>query len=403
MKRSATIKIGIFGAPRSGQAEELARLVEALLAPRGLNARFIANGEPSARWRADAAVIFPQEGRLPDDLLQLAPRRANTPFLLCVADGMDAPAIVKLANSGARFISYPFAAEEIAGACAALLESDSRRGTIIAVIGAKGGVGASFFTAGLAATIASSRPAEAQQAAGGKVCAIDLVPCGDLARYLGASCRYSTADALSRCEELDGEILANMLSRVDLSEGADLFVLGADEVFSTGRAEEAVALLEAAAANFDHVICELPPIEPLLAALAEAETLVLVVDQSLAAVKRARALLDRLRSDEKLGFLKIASVVNRARRRDDNPLLGLFPSPEEIAERLDLKCIALFPEDFPAVARCIAENRLHKPPFAAEFGRAASFVMTGAPEDATARNPKRLGLKRRIKLWSGRR
>lgn len=403
MKRSATIKIGIFGAPRSGQAEELSHMVEALLAARGLSARFIANGEPSARWRADAAVIFPQGGCLPDDLLPLGAHRSHAPFLLCVADGMEAPAIVKLANSGARFINYPFVAEEIAGACAALLESDSRRGTIIAVIGTKGGVGASFFTAGLAATIASSRLAEAEQAAGGKVCAIDLVPCGDLARYLGASCRYSTADALCRCQELDSEVLANMLSRVDLPEGADLFVLGADEAFAMGRAEEVVILLEAAAANFDHVICELPLIEPLLAALAEAETLVLVIDQSLAAVKRARVLLDRLRSDERLGFLRIASIVNRARRRDDNPLLGLFPSPEEIAERLDLKCIALFPEDFPAVARCIAENRLHKPPFAAEFRRAASFVVTGAMEDAAARNPKRLGLKRRIKLWSGRR
>ncbi len=379
-------------------------MVQALLAPRGCSARFIANGDPSARWRADAAVIFPQDGRLPNDLLPLGPHRAHIPFLLCIADGMDAPAIVKLANAGARFINYPFAAEEVAGAFAALLESDSRRrGTIIAVIGTKGGVGASFFTAGLAATIALTRFPEHCEAAARKVCAIDLVPCGDLARYLGADSRYTTADALHRSAELDGEILANILSRVEISEGADLFVLGADEAFSAGRAEEVVVLMQAAAANFDYVVCEFPLIEPLLPALAELETLILVTDQSLAAVKRARSLLDRLRSDEKLGFLKIAAVVNRIRRRDDNPLLGLFPSPEEIAERLDLTCIALFPEDFSAVARCIAENRLHRPPFPNEFRKAAKFVVTGASEDATARNPKRSGPSWRVKLWSGRR
>ncbi len=297
-------------------------------------------------------LLFVELGEEPEMVLQLLERLpAPRPLLLLAGPQDDSRTILRAMRLGAREFLAPDATRDAVHAAVKrlLLEMGERalptpsaRAPVIAVMGAKGGVGATFAACQLAAEL---------RRRGSRVALVDLsLRVGDVALYYDIHPRYTVADLASEHGHLDSAYLHTILE----PHASGVRVLAAPrrpedaDLVGVSHVEGAVAVLRD---DFDWVILDVPRSwdEPSLKALDVADQIFLVTLMDVPTLEHARQHLDLL---QRLGhpLHKIRLVANRytsaspVRNRDFQEFLGRDPD-------------AWLPNDYPTAQACVNEGR----------------------------------------------
>lgn len=217
----------------------------------------------------------------------------------------------------------------------------ARRAPLLAVMGAKGGVGTTFVACQLAAGLAHR---------GGKVALVDgHLRLGDVALYFDLHPRY-TISSLAAAADLDAAYLQTVLA----SHRCGVQVLAAPnrpeeaDAITAAHLDEALALLRA---ENDWVVVDTPREfdERSVHLLDRASAIVVVTTCDVPALNHTRLQLDLL---QRLGHSphRVHVVVNRM---DKNAPV----QEREIAEFLDRKWDVRLPNDYASASACVNEGR----------------------------------------------
>lgn len=213
---------------------------------------------------------------------------------------------------------------------------DVDQGTVLTIVGAKGGVGKTTLATNLAALFA----AEADQS----VVLIDLdTQFGDLAGFLDLDPRYTIVD-LARAA--GAELTAPLLRRALVAHESGAQVLAAPtrpQDWSAITPDAVHNIVQLAAANFDFVILDTPGAFTDLVgvALDEADTVLLITSPERTSARNTSYLLDLLRSDERQATASHVIVNDTKRiaamsaddlaRIVDQPIFAEVPYDEQVS------------------------------------------------------------------------
>ncbi|MGY4643335.1 AAA family ATPase [Cellulomonas sp. URHB0016] len=230
------------------------------------------------------------------------------------AEAMEAGArsVIGRGSSLAEVVSRIEAVAQWVGAARAAVSADlvgGRGGRVIAVAGAKGGVGSSTLALLLARSLTGQ----------GTVGLVDFdLQSGDLAAYLGVHTRRSVVDLVDIAGEMSGRVLLE--TSYDVPGGIRLMSApndGEREEEMTARAARAVVN----ALRFQHGVSVIDVgshlTESTAAVIEEADIVVLVVTPDLPALRGARrtlAMWERLAVRSRSG---VRLVINRQHRRNE--------------------------------------------------------------------------------------
>lgn len=198
---------------------------------------------------------------------------------------------------------------------------------VVAVIGAKGGVGATTVAVNLAEAVAR---------ANGEALLIDLhLNIGDAAVFLGVEPRFTVVEALENTHRLDAAFLKGLLIR--MKSGLDF--LGASTRIVQGSVDphRVRTLLEFASTYSSCVVLDVPRQDfALLESLDSATSIFVVVNQELPTVRAAQSLVRSLqqRYGERVGV-----IVNRS---DKNSEISL----DDIAKTVTVPIRHVLPNDY---------------------------------------------------------
>ena len=335
--------------PERERGDSLGRRIEAL----GARLQSVASDAAELRdgvlgSRPDALVA--DLGPSPDvALAALEALPEPRPALLVCGPTDDNHVVLRAMRLGAREFLVP---EPDASALQAALERVLRKAApspgaptqapVIALLGAKGGVGTTFVACQLTVTL---------QALGGRTALFDLAaPPGDAALHLDLQPSYGLAGAARETEALDATFLrtllcshpsgAQMLAATQRAEDAELL--------RAASVERAIALLRA---DFDWVVIDLGRgwSEGSVRALDFASQVLLLTQADVPALANARSQLDLL---ERLGVApeRVHVVENRHGRAE--------AIPERDATRFLGRPIEVRLPDDPAAAASANEGRM---------------------------------------------
>jgi len=205
------------------------------------------------------------------------------------------------------------------------------RGQILAVCGAKGGVGQSVIAANFAIALGDTTKK--------RVALLDAnIQSGDIAALLELNPQYGLCDLLPRADDLDTDLLEAVLVR----HSSGIRVIAAKTGFETIEAVEAAPLkkiLLALRETLDYLIVDCSPLPGrcALATLEAADRTLLVTTAEVTSVRRAQAFMEHVQSlglSPDLFFM----VLNRYGRNDD-------VTAREIEEALRHKFSAVVSDD----------------------------------------------------------
>jgi pilus assembly protein CpaE len=282
-------------------------------------------------------------------------------------------------QAGAReFLRYPFSADEISEAMTRatvrrpMMASMARQaGKLLAVMGAKGGSGATMLACNLAVALAQ-QPDQ-------KTVLIDLdLPLGDAALNLGVSAEFSTMDALEAADRLDGQFLSKLLVRH--SSGVSL--LAAPGTFVPYHAEDwpIERLIEVARQEFDNVVLDMGSKLDLMntTAYRKADTVYLVTQAGIPELRNSNRLISHFFSGP---TPRLEIVINRYESR----MLGV--SEEHITKALTRQAQWKIPNDYASVRKMQIEATplvLEDSPIARQV-RKIALEITGVEAAAAAK------------------
>jgi pilus assembly protein CpaE len=181
-------------------------------------------------------------------------------------------------------------------------------GRVFAVVGAKGGVGATTVAVNVATTLGSAGKPD-------RTLLMDLHQTGgDAAVFLGVEPRFSILDAQENIHRLDLVFLKGLVTKVaphvDLLASSDRSVADRVDV-STIR-----AVIDTVASGYRFTVLDIPRADgAVLDALDRVSTIVVVANQELPTVKSASRLAVSLR--QRYGRDKVMVVLSRSDRRAD--------------------------------------------------------------------------------------
>lgn len=218
----------------------------------------------------------------------------------------------------------------------------SRRCSLIALIGSKGGVGTTFAACQLAAALARQ---------GGRTALVDgHFRQGDVALYLDLSPRYDLASLATRDEPIDSTYLHTAM----VSHSSGVSVLAAPKSLEDAEAVDlacidgVIGLLQS---EFDWVVWDTPYDfdERSLRVLDQASPIVLVTTPDLAALNRMRIQLDVLARLGRSGD-DVRIVLNRSESTAS-------VSTRDAREFLKRPVDARIPNDYRRASACVNEGR----------------------------------------------
>lgn len=246
---------------------------------------------------------------------QVRTARAGLPLIVALEDAGLSLVRTLVRQGVADVVSLPFDREELISRILDVSAADASSGDghlapMIAVVGGANGCGATTALTHLAAALAHDGAGER------KCCVIDLdLQFGDVGAYLGESPALSVVDLLEAGDRLDAEFMRSAAK--DTAHGfAIIAAPHAIAPLESVDIDQLLKLLEIARREYDLVLLDMPANWTnwtLSAALASTEIL-LMTDQSLGGLRRARRMLDMFGAVG-VGRNRVRLVVNRVEKR----------------------------------------------------------------------------------------
>lgn len=265
-------------------------------------------------------LVLQVDPTVPASMARVERVRALRPTLpqIVALESADVRLVRTLLREGvADVVALPLSPEELLQAAIAVVEvraarDGSRAGVapLVAVCRALGGGGATTLVTHLAATLADSGAAEPN------VCLFDLdIQFGRVAEVLGLSPKRSLTDLLEAGARLDEAVFKSVVA--SHSSGVAVIAAPQDivplESLDTEQLRRSITL---ARREYDFVLADMPSnlTNWSLSMLAEADSIVMLVEQNLASLRQAKRRLDLFESvgiDSRI----VSVVVNRVERR----------------------------------------------------------------------------------------
>jgi len=270
-------------------------------------------------------------------------RQHTTTGVIIIAKSFDPDLILSVLRAGANeCVAEPISQGEMDAAITRVVarQPAAAASQAFAIIGVKGGVGATSLAVNVATALARVATASALL--------IDLhVARGEAALYLGVEPRFTIADALDNIHKLDEAFFRSLVVRAP----ARLDLLASPDGIGASRLDAARVrtLLEFTSKHFEFTVVDVPRTEPgALDALDGMKSIVVVTTQELAAVRSATAMVKRLRP--RYGKERVLVVMNR---RDKNSDI----SHEDIVQALGAPVAHEFPSDCGATTDALNKGR----------------------------------------------
>lgn len=266
--------------------------------------------------------------------------------LIALADRADSQAILAAMRVGYKeFVVLPQDADrlrEVVKAAANAADEDEDKGTLIAMIGAKGGVGTSVLTTNLCTELAAIHT----------VLCIDFdFGMGDVASLLDLKVRDTLADLAPRADRLDERQLTASVA-VHKSKVHVLPVPENMNMIGEASGEELYQILNVAAKGYHYVFvdCGTHLDEAVTLACQAADTIVLITTPDITAVRDALRKIRMLQAVD-VQKSRIRLVVNRWYK-------GAYVSLEDIKENLGIAVSATVADDPRTVEQAVNEGKL---------------------------------------------
>lgn len=273
------------------------------LPPEGLHAL----AEASAPQPALVILDCRERGPLPPVLTALKRAHPATGVLLIVTQLEPALMLEAMRAGVNELLTVPIVAPELHAAVLRLTGSLAAvpNGEVFAVIGARGGVGATTVAVNLAAALAKHTTEP--------TLLVDLnVAYGDAAVFLDADPRFSVVDALENVQRLDPAFFNGLVIRT--AAGLDLLAASTRPVTAPIDAPRLRALLEFVSRTYRFAVLDVPRADAAaLDALDSAARIILVANQELSTVRSAARIAAGLR--QRYGDARLGLVLTRTDRR----------------------------------------------------------------------------------------
>jgi pilus assembly protein CpaE len=244
-----------------------------------------------------------ERSSIPAELAEVKRQHPSTGILVVLAR-LDGGLILEAMRAGAsECVAEPISQDELERAFAriAAQRPAPRRGDVFAVIGAKGGVGATTVAVNVASMLNKLRPSS--------TLLMDLhLTYGDAATFLGVEPRFSTLDALENMHRMDAAFLRSLVTP---TKSALHLLASSDHAVHTpvdvGRMR---SLIELAATEFPYVVLDVPRSDAVaLDSLETAGMLVVVANQEVATVRSAARMAGAL--EQRYGRERVSVVITR--------------------------------------------------------------------------------------------
>jgi pilus assembly protein CpaE len=214
-------------------------------------------------------------------------------------------------------------------------------GRIFAIVGAKGGVGATTVAVNTASVLgAAAKPDRALL--------MDLHQAGgDAAVFLGVEPRFSILDALENTHRLDLVFLKSLVTQV--APHVDLLASSERTVSGGVDASTIRTVIDAATSAYRFTVLDVPRSDSaVLDALDRVHTIVVVANQELATIKSTSRLAASLR--QRYGRDKVTVVLSRSDRRAD---IG----HADVERVLGVPVAHTFPSDYRTALQALNKGR----------------------------------------------
>jgi pilus assembly protein CpaE len=274
-----------------------------------------------------------------------------------ICSSLDPALMLEAMRAGVNeCVPEPVTQESVESAISRLLQQAAPTGgSVFAVIGAKGGVGATTIAVNLSQALAQGST---------EVLLIDLnLSSGDTGTFFAAEPRFTVLEALENTHRLDEVFFRSLVVRT--SSSLDLLPVSPRTAPTTAPLDlqRVRTLVDFAARYYRYVVLDVPRAESALVdALDAATAIFVVVNQELPTVRNAQGLVARLR--QRYGGERIGILINRADRQSEI-------APEDIQKALSTRILYSFPSDY---RQAIASLNKGQPVAKSNRGRlAASF------------------------------
>lgn len=257
-------------------------------------------------------------------------RRYPTLGIAIIASVLDSALMLESMRAGvSEAIPEPLTTEAIQTALGRVIvhEAAPVQSRVYAIVGAKGGVGATTIAVNLAAALARVLD---------DALLVDLnFAAGDAAVFLGVEPRFTIAEALENTHRLDEAFLRSLVVR----SRAGLDLLGSSARVAPGSidADRLRALLDFLRRYYHALVLDVPRLDSaLLASLESATAIFVVVNHELPTLRSAHRLVASLK--QRYGD-RVSVVVNRSDRSAE---IGL----DDIEKTVGVKIRHIFPNDY---------------------------------------------------------
>lgn len=298
--------------------------------------------QASARQPDAIVVEHDERAPIPPALLQIRRQHPTTGILL-VLPRLDPALMLEAMRSGVNeCLAEPITETELRAALEriAYKPQTSTRGDVFAVVGAKGGVGATTVAVNLATMLAKIKPSGALL--------IDMfLTYGDAGVFLGADSRFSIADALENLHRMDSAFLRTLITTT--RSGVSLIASSERQLGFPVEAAQLRGLINLAADEFPYVVLDIPRADTAaLDALDRANTIVIVANQELATVRSAGRMAASL--GQRYGKERVSVVITRY---DERAEIG-----QQDVERVVGRPVAhILPNNYPITVASLNKGR----------------------------------------------
>jgi pilus assembly protein CpaE len=295
-------------APRDGELENLIRK-SAMQATHTDVAGLASLAAPSARQPDVVVLDLRGAAEVPGVIPALKRQHPQTGIVL-VTTSLEPALLLEAMRAGVNeLVCEPITQADLEKAIHRVVRQRMASiGRVFAVVGAKGGVGATTVAVNVATTLGSAGKPD-------RTLLMDLHQTGgDAAVFLGVEPRFSILDAQENIHRLDLVFLKGLVTQVaphvDLLASSDRSVADRVDV-STIR-----AVIDTVASGYRFTVLDIPRADgAMLDALDRVSTIVVVANQELPTVKSASRLAVSLR--QRYGRDKVMVVLSRSDRRAD--------------------------------------------------------------------------------------